>query len=423
MVQRFPVPQAAASPDAGPLIDAPVASATEPPPLGVYVHFPWCVKKCPYCDFLSVAVDRSKIDHSAYADAVCRELEQRRASLPEYQLRSIFFGGGTPSLWDPKALGQVLEAIRSGFGRREGELEVTVECNPGSFDENRAEALLSQGVNRVSIGVQSLDAQILQFLGRWHSAEQGLEAVRAAQAAGMPRVSADLIFAVAGQTPDAAVSEARTLAETGLTHLSAYALTIEPGTQFGALARKGRLPLLSESTAAESFSALDEALTQLGFSHYEISNYARSDHRSEHNLGYWRGHDYLGLGTAAWGTLRQRNGSRQRYRNTPSPERYLKAALSPGDFEQPPPRGVLHTLETIDPGTALSERIMLGLRLSEGVDIDEAARNLGVEPWPRERLNAKKRWLSRGCLVEKGSRLSIPKAHWLFSDGIIASLV
>ncbi len=184
------------------------------------------------------------------------------------------------------------------------------------------------GVNRVSIGVQGLDAQLLQFLGRLHDVESGLGAVRDALASGMPRVSADFIFGVSGQAATAAAREAQIMSELGTEHLSAYALTIEPGTQFGALARKGKLPLLEEAAVADSFLAVEETLEHAGFEHYEVSNYARNGARSRHNLGYWLGRDYLGLGCGAWGTLSS-GEQRVRYRNTPSPRsRYLASAPS-----------------------------------------------------------------------------------------------
>jgi oxygen-independent coproporphyrinogen-3 oxidase len=181
--------------------------------------------------------------------------------------------------------------------------------------------LLDVGVNRLSIGVQGLDEARLRFLGRWHSADQALAAVRAALAAGMPRVSGDLIFGVHGQRPEEAASEVRRLAEVGVQHISAYALTIEPQTAFGALARKGRLPQAPEQQVADSFLAVDAELGGLGFEHYEISNFARPGERAEHNLGYWRGLEYVGLGCGAYGTV-QRAGGRFRYRNKPQPQTY-----------------------------------------------------------------------------------------------------
>jgi oxygen-independent coproporphyrinogen-3 oxidase len=392
------------------------------PVIGAYVHFPWCLKKCPYCDFLSVAAAPSSQRDERYADAVLAELRRRVAGIGQPLLGSVFFGGGTPSLWDTRALSRVLDGILQNFPSDHP--EITVECNPTSFDERKADELLAAGVNRVSIGVQSLDAARLRFLGRLHDEEAGPKAVETALRAGFPRVSGDLIFGVAGQESERAAAEARTIGSTGLTHLSAYALTIEPGTQFGALARKGQLPLLGDDAVAESFAAVDAVLEELGFEHYEISNFARSGHRSRHNVGYWLGQDYLGLGCGAWGTVT--TGRRKlRYRNTPNPERYLDSAVhwESADVEQAGGESLVHVVEELDAETVLRERLMLGLRLAEGIDIAAAARALQIDPWNEPRKKAADRLIARGRLEMSGARLRIPKESWLFADGTIAELI
>jgi putative oxygen-independent coproporphyrinogen III oxidase len=388
--------------------------------LGVYVHFPWCLAKCPYCDFLSVTAERPDIPHDAYADAVIRELDARAEALaPDADLETIFFGGGTPSLWEPEALGRVLGAILHRFEKSPGDVEATVECNPSSFDGARARRLVEQGVSRVSLGVQSLDSQRLAFLGRLHDGPAALAAIDAALDAKVPKVSADLIFGVAGQSPLEAAEEARVVASRGLTHVSAYALTIESGTVFGARARRGKLPLLDEAAVADSFKAVEETLEGLGFAHYEVSNYAAGGHTARHNLGYWRGVDYLGLGTGAFGTVSTSDGA-LRYRNTPSPERYL-AGTAWGPFDQE--GDLVHTVERLTPETLLSERILLGLRTAEGVDIEAAGAELGLDPWTPARLRAAERWIARGRLERHGGRLRIPPSTWLLSDGVTVDLL
>ncbi len=402
---------------------APSAStASAEPQLGVYVHFPWCLKKCPYCDFLSVAAERPSLPHAAYANTVIAELERRVQTLGPARLVSVFFGGGTPSLWEPSELGRVLDRIRTLLPSHAPDVEVTVECNPTSFDIERGRALQAVGVNRVSIGVQGLNAERLQFLGRLHDVDSGLSAVRDAIASGMPRVSADFIFGVSGQEADAARREAQILSELGTTHLSAYALTIEPGTQFGALARKGKLPLLEEASVADSFLAVEETLEQAGFEHYEISNYAKPGARSRHNLGYWLGHSYLGLGCGAWGTLGA-GSARYRYRNTPSPERYLAAGPSYASADLSREGPLVAAFEPIPPETALAERIMLGLRLADGIDLERAAGELGAPLWTPERARARDKLIAQAKLALRGSALLIPKNKWLFADGIIAELM
>ncbi|MGH7327205.1 MAG: radical SAM family heme chaperone HemW, partial [Polyangiaceae bacterium] len=299
---------------------------------GVYVHFPWCLAKCPYCDFVSYAKPREEIEHAAYADAVLRELEKRAQLVADHRIESVFFGGGTPSLWDPKELGRVLGAIRSTLDCSET-MEVTVECNPTSLDGDRARALVDQSVNRFSIGVQGLEEKRLQFLGRKHDPAGAMRALREtlgvarerSVAGNEIRVSGDLIFGVADETPITARDEAITLADLGLSHMSCYELTIEPGTQFGELAKRGRLPLADDGKTTDAFLAIDEALTSRGFQHYEISNYAKRGHEARHNLGYWRGEPYLGLGCGAYGTVpRVASGARgnsTRYRNAVDPKK------------------------------------------------------------------------------------------------------
>lgn len=437
----------------------------------MYVHFPWCLKKCPYCDFLSVAhASPSELPHRAYADRVLHELARRAEQLDgEALLSSVFFGGGTPSLWEAPELGRVLAGILQRFSVAD-DLEVTVECNPTSLDLERANRLADVGVGRLSIGVQGLDNQRLEFLGRLHDADLGLAAVRAGVESRVPRISADLIFGVHGQSPAAAREEARRVSELGVEHLSAYALTIEPGTLFGALARKGRLPQLPDDSVADAFLAVEEQLAGGGLEHYEISNYARPGCESRHNLGYWRGHEYLGLGTGAWGTLgvdavRKGGGrgaadrgwagldvpegtQRVRYRSLPSPERYLAC-----QFDSPLDLGsCVSDREWLDGETLFSERLMLGLRLREGVDLIAAAQELGVDALPEQRLRAVRRRLERGQLevlrgratsapsrpplteepsstgesaadLRLGDRLRIPPVAWLGADSVIADVL
>lgn len=382
--------------------------------LGVYVHFPWCLKKCGYCDFVSLAARREQIPHEAYADAVIAEWAVRSARLvgkDTTELASIYVGGGTPSLWDAQPLGKVLDALQAGFRRRRDPVEITVECNPSSFDRPHAEALRRAGVNRVSLGIQSLDPSRLAFLERLHDVHSALSALRVALEVGFTRVSGDLMFGVAGQTPDDAAREARVLSELGVTHLSTYGLTIERGTAFGRRAALGRLPVLPEEAVAESYLAVHESLLSQGFSHYEISSFARGGHFAVHNLGYWRGQDYVGLGCGACGTVTSETG-RIRYQNETSPARYLSRPENPEA-----------TMETIDAETALRERILLGLRLASGLDLALAASELGVDPWSRRRRRAMERLIAKGQLEQAGEVLRIPQRWWLFADGIIASLL
>jgi oxygen-independent coproporphyrinogen-3 oxidase len=385
------------------------------PACGVYVHFPWCLAKCPYCDFVSYAKAAAEVDHRGYADAVLRELDRRGDAMAHRRIESVFFGGGTPSLWDAPQLARVLSAILSTGVRSPGPgadraIEVTVECNPSSLDEDRARALVDVGVNRLSIGVQSLSDERLRFLGRLHDSGGAIEALRGALRAKVPRVSADLIFGLPGQTPKEACDEVTALADLGLEHLSCYQLTIEPGTRFGELAKRGRLPLADDGAVAESFLAIDDLLSARGFGHYEISNYARPGEEARHNLGYWRGDEYVGLGCAAYGFLR--NDARGvRYRNDVAPQRYAAGAPC--------------SEEPLDAEALMRERIMLGLRTREGVDLQDAEASLGAPGWTPARERAAS-WLSeRGRIVrdgDRGSRVRVPREAWLWTDDTAARL-
>lgn len=376
-------------------------------PTSVYVHFPWCLKKCPYCDFNSHKTDRDAVPHEAYADAVIRELEAR--PVPGRELVSVFFGGGTPSLWSVPALGRTLRAIEAAFEARAADVEVTVECNPTSLDQRRAAALREAGVNRLSVGIQALDDDRLRFLGRLHDRTLALEALRAAVSE-VPRVSGDLIFGVAGQSAEAARSDVLRVLETGVEHVSAYALTIEPGTQFGELDRKGRLPLAVDDDVADNFLAVEATLEAAGFRHYEVSNHARPGAEARHNLHYWRGGDYLGLGAGAVGCLSEGRTAR-RYRDEPLPERYLAHRGEALEVES----------ETLSPEDRARERLMLGLRTREGVDLARLRSELGVDV-ESDRREAIARRTARGELTLERDRLTVPQRHWLGLDAIVLDL-
>ncbi|UJR78571.1 radical SAM family heme chaperone HemW [Sandaracinus amylolyticus] len=378
----------------------------------VYVHFPWCLKKCPYCDFNSYGTARDDVPHEAYADAVLRELEARRGQLEGRTLVSIFVGGGTPSLWDPRALGRVLAGIHGAFGAREADLEVTVECNPTSLDQARAASLREAGVNRISIGVQSLDESRLKFLGRLHDAPMALTAVREARRE-ITRVSADLMFGMPGQKAHDFEAELDRVLETGVDHVSAYALTIEPGTQFGELHKKGRLPVAPDDDYAETFLAAESMFASRGLEHYEVSNYARPGQEARHNLHYWRGGDYVGLGAGAVGCLGDGRGGGRRWRDEALPAKYLEGS---GELAR-----VESWEETLSADDRVREALMLGLRTREGVDLDALRARTGVDARVgRER--ALERRVARGELVIEGARMRVPHTSWLALDAIVTDL-
>jgi putative oxygen-independent coproporphyrinogen III oxidase len=378
--------------------------------LSVYVHFPWCLRKCPYCDFATSPLEREAVPHAAYADAVLRELRGRADALAGARLFSVFFGGGTPSLWEPRELGRVLEGIRRAFASEVSDVEITVECNPSSLDAQRARDLMAAGVNRLSVGVQSLDDAELKFLGRLHDRALALRALDAAQAA-CSRVSADLMFALPEQPAQRFYEYLDVLLARGLDHVSAYALTIEPATRFGELSRKGLLQAAPDESYAELFEGIHHKLTAHGLGHYEVSNYARAGQESRHNQHYWRGGSYLGLGAAAVGCLHGDWGGR-RYRNHPDADRYAaRAATSEVEVFE----------EALAAADVIREALMLGLRTTEGVDVAALEARTGVSV-AHGRERAIERLCASGRLVMDGSRMTVPVERWLLLDGIVAEL-
>jgi putative oxygen-independent coproporphyrinogen III oxidase len=378
--------------------------------VAVYVHVPWCLQRCPYCDFATEAINPRNIPHEAYADAVVSELEIRARDAVQGPIDTVFFGGGTPSLWSVEALGRVLRAIQSTFSG--SPREVTVECNPTSLDEDRAAALEDIGVTRLSLGVQSLRERHLRYLGRLHDAPQAERALRAASSRAALRVTADLMFGMPEQSEDELVEDMRRLVELGAGHLSAYALTIEPATRFGELARKGRLRKLPDDGVAALFEAAERCAESLGLEHYEVSNYATPGQRGLHNEHYWRGDDYVGLGAGAVGCT-VRGGRVLRYKNVYDVPSYLEAGA-----RRERPR---EELEELAPDDRVREGLMLGLRTTEGVSLRALAERTCVDPRVgRERAIEKA--VRRGWLTDDGDRLVIPRERWLLADDIVSSI-
>jgi oxygen-independent coproporphyrinogen-3 oxidase len=374
----------------------------------VYVHFPWCARKCPYCDFATEPLRVAELPHEAYADALLRELDARADDLQGRTLKSVFFGGGTPSLWVPHALGRTLAAIASAFDEEVDDLEVTVECNPSSLTRQNAALLREAGVDRLSIGVQSLRDSHLGFLGRLHDSDRALSALEEAVAE-IPRVSADLMFGMPGQTNTELTEDIAAIAETGVRHVSAYALTIEEKTMFGSLHRAGKLRVAPDEQYASMFEHIAERFSDLGWQHYEVSNYAAPGEESRHNFHYWRGGAYLGLGAAAVGCLDQGPGRAERWRNDPNPRRYLTQTT------------LVAETETLGPDEIIRESLMLGLRTSEGMSLSRTSRRAGKNA-ETGRVREIEEALRRGDLLRDGDRLRVPEPRWLKLDGIVREL-
>ena len=371
--------------------------------LALYVHWPFCVSKCPYCDFNSHV--RDAIDQEAWRDALLADLAHEAALLPGRRLTSIFFGGGTPSLMEPATAAAIIAAARRHW-RADEAIEITLEANPSSVEAARFADLAAAGVNRVSLGLQSLDDDALAFLGRAHSVGEGLAALDTAQRH-FARVSFDLIYALPGQSAeewDAMLGRALGF---GTGHLSLYQLTIEPGTRFATMVAKQEFAPLETDQAAELFELTQERTAAAGLPAYEISNHARRGEESRHNLSYWRYRDYAGVGPGAHG---RRSGMRTvRHRK---PENFLAAVARNGHglVEEAP----LSAME------AAHEALVMGLRLSEGIDTDALAARLGVERLVDE--SAAARLAKLGLVTRCGARLAVTEPGRLLLDSILAEV-
>jgi oxygen-independent coproporphyrinogen-3 oxidase len=335
--------------------------------LGVYVHWPFCKSKCPYCDFNSHV--RDGIDQARWRQALLAELEHAAREAPGRRVETMFFGGGTPSLMEPETAAAVIARTKALWDAAP-DIEITLEANPTSVEAERFALLADAGINRVSLGVQALDAGSLAFLGRQHSADEAIEAIATARRH-FARYSFDLIYARPGQTPQAWSAELeRALALSG-EHLSLYQLTIERGTRFFTDHARGAFSLPDEDDAAAMFEATQARLAEAGLPAYEISNHARPGAACRHNLIYWRYQDYVGIGPGAHGRFADGNAKRAT-RRASGPEAWLEAVERDG-------HGTAETA-SIAGRDLVEEALMMGLRLAEGIDRALFAAITGVDP-------------------------------------------
>ena len=353
------------------------------PPLSLYIHLPWCVRKCPYCDFNSYAV-RDALPEAAYVEALARDIESQAVEVSGRPIVSIFFGGGTPSLFTPEAIGRVLEAARRHLTVAP-DAEVTLEANPGTIERGRFTGYREAGVNRVSLGAQSFDADQLKALGRIHSPQETTRAAEELHAAGLTNFNLDLMYALPGQDVAGAVRDIEQALSLEPAHLSHYQLTLEPGTQFAA--NPPSLP--ADDLAADMLSACHEHLARAGFSRYETSGYARPGRQCRHNLNYWTFGDYLGVGAGAHGKLTD-TASDTIVRTTQQrePRRYL--AMSPRASARQP----------IAARDLPFEFMMNALRLTEGFERASFSERTGLD-WNVVQRNFDV-FQSRGLVVVDG---------------------
>ncbi len=375
-------------------------------PLALYVHWPFCVSKCPYCDFNSHV--RESVDQAVWRAALLADLRHEAALLPGRQVSSIFFGGGTPSLMPPATVAAVIGEAAALWGLTD-DCEITLEANPNSVEVAAFADLAAAGVNRVSIGVQSFDPQVLEFLGRAHSGDEARRAIAAAQTH-FRRASFDLIYARPGQ---GLADWERELADAlgfGTGHLSLYQLTIEPGTRFATLAAKGELVLPDGDAAADLFDATQAMTRAAGLPRYEVSNHARPGEESRHNLTYWRYGDYAGVGPGAHG--RRLAQATERHKK---PENFITAVERNGHGLK---------IETdLPPQERATEAMLMGLRLSEGVDLAriEARSGLGRETFVDAAAVA--RLIGQGLMRQAGDRLGVTDDGILLLDSILSEVV
>ena len=338
-----------------------------PAPLGVYVHWPFCKSKCPYCDFNSHV--RDGVEQARWRAALLRELEHAAREAPGRRVETMFFGGGTPSLMEPETVAALIARTRQLWDSAP-EIEITLEANPTSVEAGRFAALAEAGVNRVSLGVQALDAASLKFLGREHSTDEALEALATARRH-FARHSFDLIYARPGQTPEAWAEELERALTLAGEHLSLYQLTIERGTRFFTDHARGTFVLPDEEASAAMFEHTQARLEQAGLPAYEISNHARPGAACRHNLIYWRYQDYVGVGPGAHGRFAI-GTTKKATRRSSGPEAWLESVERVG-------HGTAET-STVEGQDLVEEALMMGLRLADGIDRATFASVTGVDP-------------------------------------------
>lgn len=384
-----------------------LAPDTGKPGFAVYLHWPFCAAKCPYCDFNS-HVRHARIDQQAYVSAFRREIEAMRALSGPQVVTSIFFGGGTPSLMEPGTVAAILDAVREAWVAPDG-IEITLEANPSSVEAERFRGYREAGVNRVSMGVQALNDADLKRLGRLHDRAEALKAIRLARDI-FPRMSFDLIYARPEQTPQDWAKELAEAISLAADHLSLYQLTIEEGTPFYGLHKAGKLIVPDGELSAELYELTQKVCEDHGLPAYEVSNHARPGAESRHNLTYWRYGDYAGIGPGAHGRLTT-PGGKIATATEKMPETWLADVSSHG-------HGMTES-EVLDTAEQADELLLMGLRLREGVDLARW-RNLSGRGLDPERID----FLVSHGMIEKmsGERIRCTPQGMLVLDAVVADL-
>lgn len=380
--------------------------ASDLPPLSLYIHLPWCVRKCPYCDFNSFQRGAT-LPEQAYVAALLADLRLDLSLISPRPLRSIYFGGGTPSLFSGAAIAELLDQVRALLPLA-ADCEITLEANPGASEHDRFEAYLRAGVNRLSLGVQSFDDAQLRRLGRVHDAGQAMAAYRAARAAGFVRINVDLMYALPGQDCEQALADLQQALDLAPEHLSWYHLTLEPNTAFAARPPPG----LPDEDAAWAIAEAGLArLQQAGLQHYEVSAHARPGEASRHNLNYWQFGDYLGIGAGAHGKLSLSDGRILRTAKRRNPTAYQQQA---GD------RARLERCEEVPADQRLFEFMLGALRLREGVASTLLLQRTGLTAESQPAIAQARQ---RGLLLDDPDRLAPTELGWRFLNDLQASFL
>jgi putative oxygen-independent coproporphyrinogen III oxidase len=374
-------------------------------PLSLYVHFPWCVKKCPYCDFNSHAL-RGELPTREYIDALIQDLFQQLKKVPDRNIATVFMGGGTPSLIEPKEIGRLMAALESS-GRLEKHAEVTLEANPGTLDETYFEDYLHAGVNRLSVGVQSFDDALLQKIGRIHNATQAGAAIQRAKQAGFERINLDLMYALPGQSLDTLRRDLEQALAQCVEHLSVYQLTIEANTEFAV--RPPRLP--DSDIAWQMHELVHDLLLQANYGQYEVSAYTRGA-ACLHNLNYWLFGDYLAIGAGAHGKLSYYDLAGEldveRFWNYRHPKAYMKAAVS----------GMFAEKTTQVPGAERDfEFLMNALRLREGFELETYVQHTQGDA--RGLLQTLQPLFDKGWLLREKDRVRTSAIGYRYLDSVL----
>ena len=367
--------------------------------LSLYIHSPFCRKRCAYCSFVSYAGRESDIP--AYSKALETEIGLRL--IPDAEIATIYFGGGTPSLLPTASLLEILATVKGNYSIPDG-AEITLEANPGTINPEYLKTLRAFGVNRLSLGIQSLDDPELRLLGRIHSSDEALEAIRQAKQAGFSNISADFIYGVPGRTAEKWETMLRKIVKLGTQHISIYGLTLEEDTPMFERVKRGEIEAPDQDAAASEYEMAERLLSDSGYSQYEISNWSLPGYESRHNLAYWQRTPYLGLGVAAHSFLDNR-----RIANASDLDEYL-GCLKAGKL---PPQ----TVEIIDEPGALSEALFLGLRLNKGVDASDIDAQFGIDLYSRFSAEINE-LVSLGLLESKGSRISLTPRGRLLSNEV-----